>query len=50
MCSSDLVRFGSAEDLLPRLEELEGQLTATVHATSQDTEAAARLLDRKSVV
>ena len=39
-----VVRFAAADDLLPHLEGLEGQLTATVHATDRDTEAARKLL------
>ena len=42
--SGVVVRYDSVDELLPHLEELEGQLTATVHATDVDTEAAARLL------
>ena len=42
--SGVVVRFDDIDALLPRLEALEGQLTATVHATERDTEAAARLL------
>jgi NADP-dependent aldehyde dehydrogenase len=38
------VRFDDVSELLPRLEGLEGQLTATVHATDADTDAAAALL------
>lgn len=42
--SGVVVRFDDAADLLPRLEGLEGQLTATVHATDADADAAATLL------
>lgn len=42
--SGVVVRYDDVTDLLPRLEGLEGQLTATVHATDADTEAAAALL------
>ena len=42
--SGVVVRFDDVADLLPRLEGLEGQLTATVHATDADTEAAAAVL------
>jgi 2,5-dioxopentanoate dehydrogenase len=42
--SGVVVRFDDVDDLLPHLEGLEGQLTATIHASEQDTEAAARLL------
>ena len=42
--SGVVVRFDSVDDLLPRLEGLEGQLTATVHATDVDHEAARALL------
>ena len=39
-----VVRYDSVEELLPRIAGLEGQLTATVHATDADAEDAARLL------
>ncbi len=39
-----VVRFDDVEQLLPRLEALEGQLTATVHATDSDVEDASALL------
>jgi NADP-dependent aldehyde dehydrogenase len=42
--SGVVVRYDDVADLLPRLAGLEGQLTATVHATESDTEDAARLL------
>ena len=42
--SGVVVRFDSVDDLLPHLETLEGQLTASVHATAADTEAARALL------
>jgi len=42
--SGVVVRFDDVADLLPRLEGLEGQLTATVHATDADTDAARSLL------
>ena len=42
--SGVIVRFDDVADLLPRLEGLEGQLTATVHATDADVEDAAALL------
>jgi NADP-dependent aldehyde dehydrogenase len=42
--SGVVVRFDDVADLLPRLESLEGQLTATVHATDADHEDAAALL------
>jgi NADP-dependent aldehyde dehydrogenase len=42
--SGVVVRYDSVADLLPRIEGLEGQLTATVHATDADVEAAATLL------
>ena len=42
--SGVVVRYDDVADLLPRLEGLEGQLTATVHATDADTEDAAALL------
>jgi 2,5-dioxopentanoate dehydrogenase len=42
--SGVVVRFDDAEDLVPHLEGLEGQLTATVHYAPDDTESARRLL------
>jgi NADP-dependent aldehyde dehydrogenase len=42
--SGVVIRYDDIEGLLPRLEQLEGQLTATVHARETDTEAAAKLL------
>ena len=39
-----VVRFEAVEELLPRIEGLEGQLTATVHATDADAPDAAKLL------
>lgn len=45
--SGVVVRYADVADLLPRLEALEGQLTATVHADADsdaDTEQAAALL------
>ena len=39
-----VVRFGAVEELLPWIEAIEGQLTATVHATNADTADAAKLL------
>lgn len=42
--SGVVIRFDSVDDLLPKLDRLEGQLTATVHATDADSEAAAQLL------
>ncbi|HET6560409.1 MAG TPA: aldehyde dehydrogenase (NADP(+)) [Marmoricola sp.] len=42
--SGVVIRFDSADDLVPHLEALEGQLTFTIHATDSDTEAAGRLL------
>ncbi|MDZ5660939.1 aldehyde dehydrogenase (NADP(+)) [Nocardioides sp. S-58] len=45
--SGVVVRYDDVADLLPRLEQLEGQLTATVHAdpaSSADAAAAAALL------
>ena len=39
-----VVRFDAVDELLPRIERLEGQLTATVHATDADTADAAALL------
>lgn len=42
--SGVVVRFEEVDELLPRLADLEGQLTATVHATDADADSAARLL------
>ena len=42
--SGVIVRYADVEALVPHLTRLEGQLTATVHATDADTEAARRLL------
>jgi len=42
--SGVVVRYADVDALVPQLERLEGQLTATVHATAADTEAARRLL------
>jgi 2,5-dioxopentanoate dehydrogenase len=42
--SGVVVRYDDVDALLPRLADLEGQLTATVHATGADSEDAARLL------
>jgi 2,5-dioxopentanoate dehydrogenase len=42
--SGVVVRYADVADLLPRLEGLEGQLTATVHATDSDVEDARALL------
>ena len=42
--SGVVVRFDNVDELLPHLESLEGQLTATVHAGDADVEDAARLL------
>lgn len=42
--SGVVVRYDSVEALLPHLATLEGQLTATVHCTPTDREAAAALL------
>lgn len=39
-----VIRYGSLEELIPHLEGLEGQLTATVHAADSDTEAARQVL------
>ncbi|SDD30150.1 aldehyde dehydrogenase (NADP(+)) [Nocardioides lianchengensis] len=39
-----VVRYDDLAGLLPRLEQLEGQLTATVHATDTDADAARALL------
>jgi len=42
--SGVVVRFDDAEALAPHLERLEGQLTATIHFSPDDIEAARRLL------
>ncbi len=42
--SGVVVRYVDVADLLPRLEGLEGQLTATIHASDADTDAARALL------
>jgi len=42
--SGVVVRFEDVEMLLPNLERLEGQLTATIHFAPDDAEAARRLL------
>lgn len=42
--SGVVVRYDSLDALLDRLAGLEGQLTATVHASDRDHDAAARLL------
>lgn len=42
--SGVVVRYDSVDELLPQLESLEGQLTATVHAAESDHPEAARLL------
>ena len=42
--SGVVVRYDGVDDLLPHLESLEGQLTATVHAADADTADAATLL------
>lgn len=42
--SGVVIRYDNLGDLLPRLERLEGQLTATVHATDADADAARALL------
>jgi NADP-dependent aldehyde dehydrogenase len=42
--SGVVVRYDSTDALLPRLAELEGQLTATIHATAADNADAAKLL------
>ena len=39
-----VVRYDSVEALLPHLESLEGQLTATVHYAPADADDARRLL------
>jgi NADP-dependent aldehyde dehydrogenase len=42
--SGVVVRYDSVDALLPRLAELEGQLTATIHSTAADSGDAAKLL------
>ncbi len=42
--SGVVVRYGSVKELVPHLESLEGQLTATVHASDADQADAATLL------
>jgi NADP-dependent aldehyde dehydrogenase len=42
--SGVVVRYDRVDDVLPRLESLEGQLTVSVHATEQDAEDARTLL------
>ncbi|WP_107766443.1 aldehyde dehydrogenase (NADP(+)) [Nocardioides terrigena] len=42
--SGVVVRYDDVDGLLPRLADLEGQLTATVHATAADSADAAKLL------
>ncbi len=42
--SGVVVRYDSVEALIPRLADLEGQLTATIHATAADDADAAQLL------
>jgi 2,5-dioxopentanoate dehydrogenase len=42
--SGVVVRYDGVDALLPRLAALEGQLTATVHATAADSAEAARLI------
>jgi NADP-dependent aldehyde dehydrogenase len=42
--SGVIVRYASVDELLPLLAGLEGQLSATIHATEADHEAARRLL------
>jgi alpha-ketoglutaric semialdehyde dehydrogenase len=42
--SGVVVRYDSVESLVPRLADLEGQLTATVHAVSADAGDAAKVL------
>ncbi|SDK68692.1 NADP-dependent aldehyde dehydrogenase [Nocardioides sp. YR527] len=47
--SGVVVRFDSVEELLPSLASLEGQLTATVHATDSDNEAAVQVVSALEV-
>jgi NADP-dependent aldehyde dehydrogenase len=42
--SGVVVRYDAVDDLLPHVESLEGQLTATVHATDADADDARTLL------
>lgn len=42
--SGVVMRYDSVEALLPRLADLEGQLTATIHATAADDADAGKLL------
>jgi NADP-dependent aldehyde dehydrogenase len=42
--SGVVVRYDDVDALLPRLADLEGQLTATIHATSADGADAAKLI------
>ncbi|WP_459983868.1 aldehyde dehydrogenase (NADP(+)) [Nocardioides sp. AN3] len=42
--SGVMVRYGSVDELLPLLVRLEGQLSATIHASEADHDAARRLL------
>lgn len=42
--ASLIVRYASSEDLVSAAEQLEGQLTATLHVTDADQQAAAPLL------
>jgi 2,5-dioxopentanoate dehydrogenase len=42
--SGVVVRYDDVDGLLPRLADLEGQLTATVHATAADSADAAKLI------
>lgn len=42
--SGVIVRYDSLDDLIPELQGLEGQLTATVHYADSDADAARRLL------
>jgi len=42
--SGVVVRYGSVDTLIPSLERLEGQLTATIHYAPADKEAAQKLL------
>jgi alpha-ketoglutaric semialdehyde dehydrogenase len=42
--SGVVVRYDSIDSLIPSLERLEGQLTATIHYASADKEAAQKLL------
>jgi 2,5-dioxopentanoate dehydrogenase len=42
--SGVVIRYDGVAELLPHLESLDGQLTATVHASDADTDDAAKLL------